>query len=40
MEKRKHIWAMLLLLATWLFSNNAFAYDALINGIYYNFNRD
>ena len=40
MEKRKHIWAMLLLIATCLFSTNAFAYDALIDGIYYNFNGD
>ena len=40
MEKRKHIWAMLLLVATCLFSNNAFAYEVEINGIYYNFNGD
>jgi hypothetical protein len=40
MEKRKHILSMLLLMATCLFSTNAFAYDALINGIYYNFNGD
>ena len=31
---------MLLLIATSLFSNNAFAYEAEINGIYYNFNGD
>ena len=31
---------MLLLIATCLFSNNAFAYEAEINGIYYNFNGD
>ena len=31
---------MLLLIATCLFSSNAFAYDALIDGIYYNFNGD
>lgn len=37
MEKRKHIWAMLLFVVSCLFSTNAFAYDALINGIYYNF---
>ena len=36
MEKRKHILSMLLLMATCLFSTNAFAYDAEINGIYYN----
>ena len=40
MEKRKHILSMLLLVASCLFSTNAFAYDALINGIYYNFNGD
>ena len=40
MEKRKYILSMLLLIATCLFSNNAFAYDALIDGIYYNFNGD
>ena len=31
---------MLLLVATCLFSNNAFAYDVWIDGIYYNFNGD
>ena len=36
MEKRKHIWAMLILLATWLFSTNAFAETVEIDGIYYN----
>ena len=40
MEKRKHIWAMLLFVVSCLFSTNAFAYNALINGIYYNFNGD
>ena len=40
MEKRKHIWAMLLFVVSCLFSTNAFAYDAEINGIYYNFNGD
>ena len=40
MEKQKHIWPMLLLIATCLISTNAFAYDAEINGIYYNFNGD
>ena len=36
MEKRKHIWAMLLFVVSCLFSTNAFAYDAEIDGIYYN----
>ena len=40
MEKRKHIWAMLLLIATWLFSTNAFAEKVQIDGIYYNLNGD
>ena len=40
MEKRKHIWAMLLFVVSCLFSTNAFAYDALIDGIYYNFYGD
>ena len=36
MEKRKHILSMLLLVATWLFSTNAFAEAVEIDGIYYN----
>ena len=40
MEKRKHIWAMLLFVVSCLFSTNAFAYDAEIDGIYYNFNEN
>ena len=40
MEKRKHIWAKLLFVVSCLFCTNAFAYDALINGIYYNFYGD
>ena len=40
MEKRKHILSMLLFVVSCLFSTYAFAYDAEINGIYYNFNGD
>ena len=40
MEKRKHIWSMLLLMATCLFSINASAYDAQIDGIYYDLRED
>ena len=36
MEKQKHILSMLLLIATCLFSNNAFAEAVEIDGIYYN----
>ena len=40
MEKRKHICAMLLLVVSCLFCTNAFAYEARIDGIFYNFNGD
>ena len=36
MEKRKHIWAMLLFVVSCLFCTNAFAEAVEIDGIYYN----